>query len=319
MQKTTVCFVASSKTISYSGLCIRSLVRNALDPMRIVILTDFEADRAVFADLFATPELKDVEHRILIKSECDALAEDLFAAYPHVRRFREGHPCWLKITDPLLVAERPEEDIVVLDPDLFFPNPFRFEPSPETGILLMRQGPNCLYPPEAVEAFFAAGIRMADHTDIGAAQFRRDAFDIGVLEDILSRVSCEPYKAFMHIESLVWAALAMRLGGCHFNPQAWFCWERGYLKRIAAAIGVPGPWLLRLEPVARAKCAHLSGRSKWWVVEAFKRGVLQYGDRRLEAPTPGVAYLEFTPADFQRNQRRKKIIYSLGYGKLFRN
>ncbi len=62
--------------------------------------------------------------------------------------------------------------MVLLDPDLYFPNTFRFEPTPEQGILLMWQRPNCLLPHKTVRAAMDAGIPLARHVDIGVAQWR---------------------------------------------------------------------------------------------------------------------------------------------------
>ena len=309
----TVCIVLSSNSLPYSSLCLRSLLRNRLDPFRLVLITDEASDRDRLRAFVDEAGLAEEGVEIRVKAETDALAEAAFADRPNLRRFRDGHPCWLKITDPMLVSA-PGDEVVVLDPDLFFPNPFRFEPSPETGILLMRQGPNCLYPPEAVAEGFAAGLRFADHVDIGVAQYRREALDLDVLEEILSRQPFEAYAGFMHIEAIVWAALAMRLGGGHLDPGAWFCWQRGYIKRLADALGAPGTQLLRLEPIGRVKCAHLSGRSKWWAVEAFERGIIRYGDRRLEAATGRLPFEEYATADFRRDRRMKRFAGTVSFG-----
>lgn len=315
MRRLTVCMVLSAKTLPYSGLCLRSLFRNRLDPFRLVLITDEEEDRTQLRAFLDEAGLSGEDVEIRVKAETDALAEDLFADRPNLLRFRGGHPCWLKITDPILVSE-PGEEVVVLDPDLFFPNPFRFEPSPESGILLMHQGPNCLYPPEAVAEGFAAGLRFADHVDIGVAQYRRERLDLDVLEEILSRQPFEAYAGFMHIEAIVWAALAMRLGGGHLDPGAWFCWQRGYIKRLADALGAPGPQLLRLEPIGRSKCTHLSGRSKWWAVEAFERGIIGYGTTRLDTAALIVSFKEYAPTDFARDRRMKSFAGMLSFGRI---
>ena len=315
MRRLAVFMVLSSKTLPYSSLCLRSLFRNRRDAFRTVLLTDGEDDRARLTAFLDEAGLSGEGIEILVRAEVDERVETGIADRPNIRRFRGGHPCWLKVTDPRLLAA-PGEEVVVVDPDLFFPNPFRFEPAPETGILLMRQGPNCLYPPDAVAGGFAAGLRLADHVDIGVAQYRREALDLDVLEEILGLQPFEDYASFMHIEAIVWAALAMRLGGGHLDPTAWFCWERGYLKRAADALGVPGPQLLRLEPIERAKCAHLCGRSKSWGVEAFERGIIGYGNRPLEEPTPIRPFEEYRPEDFRRDRRAKGLLERLTLGRV---
>ncbi|MEL6210148.1 MAG: hypothetical protein AAFR44_08195, partial [Pseudomonadota bacterium] len=313
MRHLSVCMVLSSKTLPYSSLCLRSLFRSRLDRFRLTLITDDEEDRVRLADFVAEAQLPAEDIRILIKTETDAMAAEAFVDRPRILRFRQGHPCWLKITDPWLVSE-PGQEVVILDPDLFFPNPFRFEPAPETGILLMRQGPNCLFPPDAVQAGFDAGLRFADHVDIGVAQHRREALDMDVLEEILERQPFEEFESFMHIEAIVWSALAMRLGGGYLDPTAWFCWERGYLKRLADAVGVPGKQLLRLEPIARTKCVHLSGRSKWWALEAFECGIIGYSGQNFEADTETKMYQEYNLEDFERDQRIKGLLRSLSFG-----
>lgn len=315
MRRLAAFMVLSSSTLPYAGLCLRSLFRNRRDDFRMVLITDDDDDRTQLSAFLDEAGLSEAGVEIVIRAEADARAGTAFAGHPNIRRFREGHPCWLKVTDPWLLAT-PDEEVIVLDPDLFFPNPFRFEKAPETGILLMRQGPNCLYPPEAVADGFAAGLRFADHVDIGVAQYRRAALDLDVLEDILGRQPFAPYAGFMHVEAIVWSALAMRLGGGHLDPRAWFCWERGYVKRVADALGVPGHHLLRLEPIGRVKCAHLGGRSKWWGQEAFRRGIIGYGDHPIEAETRILPFEEYRPADFQRDRRTKTLIKRLTLGRV---
>jgi hypothetical protein len=47
------------------------------------------------------------------------------------------------ITDPLLLSCE-DGEMVVLDPDIYFPNKFCFEATLNQGLLLMWQKPNCL-------------------------------------------------------------------------------------------------------------------------------------------------------------------------------
>ena len=54
----------------------------------------------------------------------------LQTAHANLRAFRHGHPCWRKITDPLLLSD-PGAELLLLDPDLYFPNRFRFEETPQ--------------------------------------------------------------------------------------------------------------------------------------------------------------------------------------------
>src|SRR5262249_20653014 len=150
------------------------------------------------------------------QAEADRRADDRLARYPNVRRFRQGHPCWRKITDPSLFAADGEE-MVLLDPDLYFPNAFSFEPTPERGILLMWQRPNCLLPPEAVRAAIAASFRLAHHVDIGVCH-ARSPIDWDWLERFLGAIGGPDIPRIMHVEALVWSAMAMHAGGGYLDP-----------------------------------------------------------------------------------------------------
>lgn len=88
---------------------------------------------------------------VYAQAEADARAANQFGKHPHLLEFRLGHPCWRKITNPLLFASGSEE-VIILDPHLYFPNHFCFEQTPASGLLLMWQQPHCLPPNETVEA-----------------------------------------------------------------------------------------------------------------------------------------------------------------------
>jgi hypothetical protein len=311
-----VFIVLSARSISYAKVCIETLLCNSLEPIALTLVTDDDDDKAVFEKLVSGVEAARDRWRVLTKADCDEIARERFARFPNLQALRDGHPCWLKITDPLLLSE-PEDEAIILDPDLYFPNRFRFEPTPRTGVFVMRQGPNCLFPPEAVRRVMELGVPLAKHIDIGVGQLRGAAVDFEWLDWLLSGFRpAAQFSRFLHIEAIVWAALAMRHGGGHLNPTAWRCWERGHVKRMLVAAGVKGELLLKLEPLHRVKCIHVSGPSKWWVVDAVERGILRPMGRVLDKDTEMVPYRELTQARYRREQRVKKLGAKMGYGRL---
>ena len=157
----------------------------------------------------------------------DDAAATQFVGLPNLQLLRKGHPCWRKVTDPLLLGA-PGEELVLLDPDVYFPNRFRFETTPAKGLLLMWQQPNCLLPPEVVRRAMAAGIALARHVDIGVSHWRAggDLADLAWIDWMLGKLDASAHRRIMHIEAIVWSAIAMRGGGGYLDPGLWVCWHR---------------------------------------------------------------------------------------------
>ena len=305
-----------SFALPYAEKAISSLLQNVLEPVELTILTDGADDKAKVVEAISQHSFPEGRTwRAFSEEECAAEAERQWADYPALRKFRAGHPCWRKISDPLLFTEGSDE-IIVLDPDLYFPGPFTFEPTPEEGILLMWQRNNCLFPPEAVWRVFEKGYKLANHVDIGAAQLRGDTIDLQWFSDFVTDLQTEEFEQFMHIEAIFWAALGMTVGGGYYDKDAWFCWQRGQLKRVAVALGLPGPMTLGYEPIEAAKCAHLSGPSKWWMAELNRSGKLRERMEAMDAPTPVTPFIELTEENYASEQKRKTFAKKLGYQKL---
>lgn len=309
--------VLSARSLSYASHCLDSLLQKSDEPMRLRLITDAAEDAAQLQAEIARLQ-PPARHVVSIheQREIDAIAEQKLRDFPQVRRFRFGHPCWRKITDPALLAADGEE-MVILDPDLFFPNTFRFEPTPARGVLLMWQRPNCLLPPETVRAVIAAKYRLAHHVDIGVGHARAP-FDWEWLEKfIVALGGAESLPRFMHIEAIVWSALAMHIGGGHLDPAAWRCWHRTQSKRVLLKVGTPGPQLLRLEPFASIKCFHAGGAAKNWIAAARAAGRLAPGPQPLVAPTRVLPYVELSPHEYESEQSTKELLRRLGYYKVF--
>ncbi len=311
-----VFMVISPVSLGYARFALESLFRNSTEPLHLHLVTDSLADKQKLVDE-VTERQNPGTHQWSVYAE-DELADQeatLFGPYPNLRLFRHGHPCWRKITDPLLLTQGTDE-MVLLDPDLYFPNKFRFEPTPETGVLLMWQKPSCLVPPQIVRKAMEQHIKFAHHVDIGVGGWRAPV-DLEWMEWLLTRIDVANVPRVMHIEAIVWAALAMRIGGGYLDPRLWHCWHRNQPKRILRKLGLPGIHLLRVEDFASIKCFHAGGEAKWWLAEAKEKGWLDQ-QKDLAHPGPIIPYEELMPATYDREQRVKSTLARLGYYSVFR-
>ena len=298
MNMRSVIMLAGREALPYAALAIRSLFANRRDEIRFTLLTDGPEEVRAYADLLARLP-SGIPREVHGAEECAARAETVFHDYPGLRAFRRGHPCWRKITDPSLFAA-PGSEIILLDPDVYFPNPFTFEATPPGRLLLMRQRRHCLLPAEVVRAVFRARLPLAHHTDIGVAQ--HDALPWDFIERTIARLGGAALPRVPHVESILWAIIAMRVRGGYLDPGAWACWERTGPKRLLMMAGLGGPGLLRLERIGRLKCFHASSGAKDWLVGAEARGLLAPGAPRLE-PTRPIPFAPIRPAQFERGER----------------
>ena len=204
--------VLSSRSLPYARHAMASLVAHSVDDLDLTLITDSAEDKIALVDAMQALAVPDRHRwRVAAQSEADDLAVGMLSRHPNIAAFRFGHPCWRKVTDPMLFAP-PGGEMVILDPDLYFPNRFRFEPTPKAGLLLMHQPPHCLLPPEVVIRAYDEGVRLAHHTDIGVAQ-ASNGLDLDFLDALIARLGGTTLPRVMHVESIVWAALAMRMGG----------------------------------------------------------------------------------------------------------
>lgn len=285
-------------------------MRNAIEPLSLTLISDGPEDRVLLQEAMACIDNpKNHDWRILIKDDVDKVADQRLAEYPGVRAFRNGHPCWRKITDPVLIAGI-DEEVIILDPDVYFPNQFCFEATPSTGICLMWQRPNCLLPEATVRNAFDQGISMADHTDIGVAQFRQ-ALPWGHLETLIKKLGGANLPRSMHVESIVWAELAVTMGGAHLDPVAWRCFDNTVLTRFRTKFGRPGYKALAALDIENMKCLHGGGVAKYWFPEAEERGILG-NYRKLEESTEGRPYKLFARGKFERKFALRKTAARFG-------
>ena len=306
--------VMSARALPYAEKGVESLFANVLEPVFLTIITDGGDDKKTITDAVSRiPLVLDHKWCVYAQSEADERASVVFHRYPHIAQFRTGHPCWRKLTDPLLFCDD-DDEMIILDPDLYFPNKFCFELSPQSGLQLMWQPPSCLLPDEIVMQAYALGVRLAHHVDIGVAQLRNH-LDLEWLNWFIGALGGRSVPRAMHVEAIVWSALAMRMGGGYFDPITWYCWQYRQWKRIALKLGVPGAALLKGEQLGNVKCFHASGVAKWFVKDACERKL--FGPPRtishLNAKRP---YVELTKREYLADQRVKRLVRRLGYYKI---
>lgn len=311
-----VFMILSPRSLPYAEKCIHSLFEKSLESLNVSFITDSTEDKQTLINAIsqiANPR----QHvwQVYDQFEGDERAEVKFNGLEHLKAFRHGHPCWRKVTDPLLFSEDGEE-MIILDPDLYFPNYFTFEPTPANTLLLMWQKPNCLYPPESVYAAMQASVPLAHHVDIGVAQLR-PPIDLEWFNDLIGKLGGTDMPRVMHIEAIVWSALMMKIGGAHLDSKRWLCWHRSHLKRLMLKLGMSGRQILKMEDLASAKCFHAGGPAKWWIADAYESGMLDF-NHRLDQVSEPIPRVELTPQMYRRERLIKDWVAKLGYYTLFK-
>lgn len=311
-----VFIVMSTRALPYAHLCISTMLKNTIEPIALKVVVDSFAEKKQMENESTRVQVGDGSSlTIVAKEEVTEVIKTRFPSIPGLLQLHEGHPCWRKITDPLALSEL-DAEFVVADPDLFFPNRFAFEKTPRSGVMMMRQNANCLLPPNAVRKMFDAGVRLANHVDIGVAQVASSSLDLDWVGWLGEQLAIEEFRPYMHIEAIIWSAIAMRIGGEHLDPKKWRCWQRGHIKRVAIAAGFPGTWTLRLEGLPSVKCIHVSGPSKWWVNKAIEANIVREYGNDCTQPSIGMPYIELTKDSYEREQKLKQFASKLGYQKL---
>jgi hypothetical protein len=311
-----VYMVLSARALLYARDALDSLFRNSEEALHLHLITDSKQDKELVSE--AARSLDSRNHQWDVYAEDDLVAREteMFARHGHLRAFRRGHPCWRKITDPLLLSE-PDVEMVLLDPDVYFPNRFQFEETPQSGLLLMWQRPNCLFPPPVVRTAIESGIPLAHHVDIGVAHWRASA-DLDWLDWVVGKLGGANLPRIMHVEAIVWSALAMRIGGGHLDPRYWKCWRRSPARRVMIKLGVSGVRILRAEPWRNLKCFHAGGEVKFWLHDAREASILDGGAEHRE-PGQIIPFVELTPGHYARERAFKRMIQTFGYYKVFRS
>jgi hypothetical protein len=309
--------VLSPHALNYASVALRGLFTNSVERLDLHLITDSDTDKRTLVSALQAHTYWPHTIAVVSQSDLNAAEASLFSQFPNLRAFRNGHPCWRKITDPLLLAA-PGEEMIVLDPDLYFPNRFAFEPTPAQGLRLMWQQPNCLMPSTVVRTAIAAGIPLARHVDIGVAQWRRsEGFaEFEWLDRLLGKLGGEALPRVPHVEAIVWAAMAMRLGGGHLDPRRWVCWRRTQRKRMLRKLGANGLRLLSSEPFSEMKCFHAGGEAKSWLVDIAAARASEPAASYIQTATV-MPFVELSSSRYEREQTLRSVIAGLGYYRLF--
>lgn len=306
-----VFIILSANALPYAEKGILSLFQHVQEPVALKLLTDSEEDKCSI-QVAMQSHIFPAQHswEVFSQAEADSRAEIQFAQYPNLKQFRLGHPCWRKITDPLLFSQSGQE-IIVLDPDLYFPNYFNFEAAPSKGVYLMWQPPSCLLPHETVMRAYDHGVALAHHVDIGVAQLRNN-LDLAWLDNLIITLGGKDIPRAMHVEAIVWAAIAMKYGGGYYHPTHWYCWQYRQWKRLLLKLQVPGIRLLAMENIRDTKCFHASGVAKWWVKEACEKNLFPQ-PKAIGLSLPIRPFENMPLKVYKRDQWIKSLARRLGY------
>lgn len=284
----------------------------SVEPLDLWLLTDGAEDKRQLEEAVGGMTLSK-EHRVtvMVEEQLRERAREVFRGRVGLERLRGGHPCWRKLTDPFLLA-RDGEEVIILDPDVYFPNRFSFEATPPRGggVLLMWQRPNCLLPVGAVEAAFGAGVRLADHVDIGVAQMT-GPMEWEWVDWFMKQLGDAADPTWMHVEAIVWAALMMKFGGAHLNPGHWHCYAHTQVKRVRMKMGWGGARMLEREPLGMVKAFHAGGPAKYWLAESppAREGV-------IEGSLPMIPVEAWTVGQHRRKVAAREVLKTLGYYRL---
>src|SRR5258708_23877060 len=164
------------------------------------------------------------------------------------------------------------DEVVVVDPDVYFPRRFSFQKVGDGTLRLMWQKPNCLVPFSVVRTVFARGIAMADHVDIGIAQYR-SPLDLEWLNWVVESLRETP--RVMHVEAILWSCLAMRMGGGYLDSDRWYCWANTQRKRLLQKAGATPARMLSAEDFRSCLAFHAGGAAQTLLTAPRGRDVLK--------------------------------------------
>lgn len=299
-----------ASSLPYASICIRSLANKLVGDQQIHLLTDSPQDRIQLREAFA-----DIARiNVYWSDELWADPGNAMRAFPGIVRLRDGHPCWRKLTDPMLLAGDGDE-VVVIDPDVYFLRPFVFEPVGDASLRLMWQRANCLLPYSVVDAAFTQDIALADHVDIGIAQYRAP-LDLEWLDRAITALGELPTNV-MHVEAVLWSCLAMRMGGGYLDSTLWRCWENSQFKRIRRKLGATPAQMLALEDFSEAIAFHAGGMAKYWLATPGAEEQIKHLAALPSTPSTSrkalQPFLPFTAKKFEWLKKRARWLDALGY------
>jgi hypothetical protein len=309
---TQIAISLGASCLPYGSLCIRSLAENLDGDEAIHLLTDSLEDQVRLQQAFAGLT------RIKVQVSDELWEDDSnpMRRYAGLQKLRNGHPCWRKLTDPMLLA-REGDDVVIVDPDVYFPRRFSFDRVGDGTLRLMWQKPNCLLPFSVVQTAFVKGITMADHVDIGVAQYR-SPLDLDWLNWLVESLGDTP--RVMHVEAILWSCLAMRMGGGYLNSDRWHCWANTQWKRVLKKAGAAPARMLSAEDFRSCLAFHAGGTAKTWLAAPGVKELLEHLAGLPGPKPPGAGtvrpFVPFTKEKFEWLRKRSRILEVMGYYKL---
>jgi hypothetical protein len=123
----------------------------------------------------------------------------------------------------------------------------------------------------------------------------------------------------MHFEAILWAALAMRMGGGYLNADQWHCWSNTQWKRVLKIAGTPPLQMLKGEDFSQCLAFHAGGTAKKWLADPGAATLLkQLAIAPVRSPIKSAAILPFVPfklEKFRWLRKRASILQSMGYYK----
>ena len=294
-------------------LCIRSLAENLYGDEAIHLLTDSLEDQLRLQQAFA--DLTRI--KVQVSDELWEADGNPMRRYAGLGKLRNGHPCWRKLTDPMLLA-RDGDEVVIVDPDVYVPRPITFETDGEGSLRLMWQKPNCLLPFSVVRTAFAKGIAMADHVDIGVAQYR-SPLDLEWLNWLVESLGVGDTPRVMHVEAILWSCLAMGMGGGYLNSDRWRCWANTQWKRVLKKAGATPARMLSADDFRSCLAFHAGGTAKTWLAapgigESLRRLAGLPGGKPLRSATAS-PFVPFREEKFECLRKRGKVLKAMGYYK----
>jgi hypothetical protein len=302
----------AASSLPYASLCIRSLAENLDGDEAIHLLTDTPGDQEKLQQAFAGL----ARIKVQLSDELWVDAGNPMRRFSALEKLRNGHPCWRKLTDPMLLA-REGDEVVVIDPDVYFTRRFSFRKVGDGTLRLMWQKPNCLLPFSVVQTAFAKGIAMADHVDIGIAQYR-SPLDLEWLNWLVESLGETP--RVMHVEAILWSCLAMRMGGGYLDSDRWYCWANTQRKRILKKVGASPARMLKAEDLRSRLAFHAGGTAKAWLAAPGAEVLLKELAGLPDVEPPGAEkvrpFVPFTNEKFEWLRKRARVLEGIGYYKL---
>ncbi len=232
--------------------CLASLRRTSVDAIEIVVLGD-----GSLGDPERDALARSVEGVSFVSSrDADDRVQQALLRHPACRSYRDSHVLARKLLDVALLGQGP--DILYCDADILFLRPFE-------GLFERPDGVDALFQADSQEAYSLRswdflrhpGLRLRSRVNTGIVVFRRDAFDLDLVEWFLSQPARQRSPEWL--EQTAWALLAGRVPSRLLDPAQF------------ALAGAPAP-----DPVA----VHFVSSRR----EGLERALLASRDRSGEPP-----------------------------------